>query len=160
MTLELMGMNGGVRSVLLALPPLPPLPSDGAAEEIDTAAGGDVPHGAIGQPHTNVFVARSTEDDEEQLRRDKLSDANHWNQQESREVSTDESDAEINQRGATRPRWAKKFAIRLPANSRLSDKQGNKGAVVPGVNVQGHRPQGSIGAAGGGCMAEQVATPR
>ena len=46
-TLELMGMTGGVRSVPLALPPLPPLPPDGAAEEIDTAAGADVPHGAM-----------------------------------------------------------------------------------------------------------------
>jgi hypothetical protein len=72
MTLELMGMTGEVRSVPQVLPPLPPLPSDGAAEEDNTAAGGDVPHGANEQPHPNVFVAWNTN---EQSRSDELSDA-------------------------------------------------------------------------------------
>ena len=95
-TLKLIGMTGGVRQRIPSLPPLPQFSSNGAAEENNTAAGGDAPPGAIDQPQTDVSVTRHTS---EKSRDDGLVDAGNRSQRWSLSEELEPSGEEVDRQG-------------------------------------------------------------
>jgi hypothetical protein len=148
-TLELVGMTGGVRRRPLLLPPLPSVPSDGVAEEKGSAAGGDAPQGANEQPQSNVSVARHTS---EQSRSDEFFDAGNRDQQQSREEHSSEDDADQGVNNADQRRddaTGRGDNVRhpSPAHSHRSDVQVNRDASNSLEGTEGQ--QNSLGAVGG-----------